>query len=101
MIHEITSTDELAHTVAEGKAVVMFFTPATDPGQNIAASFIDLAPEFPGITFVKVDLDDVPDVSLAMHEPTFFALYEDGIVDPDCVDGEEIAKLRLRLTEWV
>ncbi|KAJ3371768.1 Cytoplasmic thioredoxin isoenzyme 2 [Allomyces arbusculus] len=80
-IIEIKSASSFDELIAGDRLVVVdFFATWCGPCRMIAPKFRDLADEFPGAVFIKVDVDEVPDVAskCAISAMPTFHLYKGG-----------------------
>ncbi|KNE64072.1 thioredoxin [Allomyces macrogynus ATCC 38327] len=80
-IIEVKTAQSFDDTIKGDKLVVVdFFATWCGPCRMIAPKFADLADEFPGAVFLKVDVDEVPDVAskCGISAMPTFQLYKRG-----------------------
>ncbi|TPX37133.1 hypothetical protein SmJEL517_g01014 [Synchytrium microbalum] len=64
MVHFVQSADEFHTTIAGDKVVfVDFFATWCGPCKAISPIFEKLSSQFPNAVFIKVDVDEIPDIS--------------------------------------
>ncbi|KAF9436063.1 Cytoplasmic thioredoxin isoenzyme 2 [Entomortierella beljakovae] len=94
MVKDITSTEEFNNLIASDKKVIVEFQ-AVCSCKAIAPKFEAFSKEFTDIEFVKVDIDDLLDVSAnagLRATPTFIA-YHNGAKFEEVL-GADINKLK-------
>ena len=82
MVKQVTSADEFNSTIATGTTVVDFTATWCGPCKMIAPFFEELSKTYTSVQFIKVDVDELEDVSSAAGVsamPSFF-IYKDGSV---------------------
>ncbi|MCO5588862.1 hypothetical protein L7F22_042822 [Adiantum nelumboides] len=88
-VHIIKAKNDWDAKLAEGKAankvVVVDFTASwCGPCKFIAPVFVELSEKYPNLVFLKVDVDEVNDVSTAYEiraMPTFLFIENDNVVE--------------------
>ncbi|TLD24368.1 hypothetical protein PspLS_06893 [Pyricularia sp. CBS 133598] len=80
-VHNVTNAQEFKDTIKSNKVVLVdFFATWCGPCKAIAPKVVEWSESFPNIRYIKVDVDEVPDVAQeygVRAMPTFF-LFKDG-----------------------
>ncbi|TLD04180.1 hypothetical protein PgNI_11431 [Pyricularia grisea] len=99
-VHEVTKAQEFKDALKSHKVVLVdFFATWCGPCRAIAPKVKDWSTQFPNIHYIKVDVDEVPEVAQEYGiraMPTFF-LFKDG-EKVDEVIGADVKKLETLIT---
>ncbi|BFZ58909.1 hypothetical protein PYCC9005_005977 [Savitreella phatthalungensis] len=101
MVHEVSAKDAFTSAISNGKLVVVdFYATWCGPCKVIAPKVAEMDKEFTEVDFIKVDVDNLPDVAAehAIRAMPTFLLFKDG-KEIDKVVGANAAKLRQVITE--
>lgn len=82
MVKQIQSTEEFKETIKSGTVIVDFTATWCGPCKQIAPFFQELSEKYTNIKFVKVDVDELEDVTSeagVSAMPSFY-VYKDGEV---------------------
>lgn len=80
LINQLASKDDFKSAVGSGVSFVDFFATWCGPCRMVAPLLEKLEPEYPGIKFHKVDIEEVPELATEFEVsavPTFI-LFKDG-----------------------
>ncbi|KAG0652683.1 Thioredoxin [Hyphodiscus hymeniophilus] len=80
-VHNLASKDEFASAIKDNKVVVLdAFATWCGPCKVIAPQVVKFSDDFPGAHFVKLDVDEVPDVAqeLGIRAMPTFLIFKDG-----------------------
>jgi thioredoxin 1 len=100
MVKIIESASEIP---TSGSVVIDFFATWCGPCKHIAPKFEELSKMFPSVTFLKVDVDESPELSETFNVramPTFIFLHNGSIVKTiEGADLKGIADMLEKLTQ--
>ncbi|EHK98740.1 Thioredoxin-like protein [Glarea lozoyensis ATCC 20868] len=80
-VHNLSSGEAFKSAITENKVVVLdCFATWCGPCKVIAPTVVKFSDEFPSIHFVKIDVDEVPDVAqeLGIRAMPTFLIFKDG-----------------------
>ena len=102
MVNALKTMEEYTKCIAENALVVIDFTATwCGPCKMVGPKFVELAPEFPKVVFVKIDVDENADAAEACGisaMPTF-QFYKDGKKVSEVV-GASIEKVKEMVTKF-
>jgi len=82
VVHNLSSKSEFTTSVLDSKGLVVLDCFATwcGPCRTIAPTVAKYSEEYPGVKFVKIDVDEVSDVAqeLGIRAMPTFVLFKDG-----------------------
>ncbi|KAJ3297312.1 hypothetical protein HK104_000639 [Borealophlyctis nickersoniae] len=90
MVNAVKSSDEFSAAINSGKVVVDFFATWCGPCKIISPKFAEFAEKYTSATFIKVDVDEVPDVAeqAGIRAMPTFLIYKDGKVVGEVVGAD-------------
>ncbi|KAI9354365.1 cytosolic thioredoxin Trx1 [Zopfochytrium polystomum] len=102
MVKEIQKADEYHDPIKKGGLVVVDFSATwCGPCKMVAPLYEELSKKYPDATFLKVDVDDYPDITEAAGVtamPTF-VFYKGGVAVGDVVRGARIKDVEERVVK--
>ena len=99
VVHEVKSAAEFKEALKKPLVVVDCYATWCAPCKAIAPKLVEYSEKFPSIHFIKVDVEEVPDVSQELGVtamPTFF-FFKDGDKVDDLL-GAAPPKLEAKIT---
>ncbi|KAK4689439.1 thioredoxin 1, partial [Tremellales sp. Uapishka_1] len=95
MVQAVHSHDEFKQLIAGDKPVIVdFWATWCGPCKMISPHFVKLADKYPGATFIKVDVEEAPEIAqeAAIRAMPTFKVYKNGN-EIDSITGAVPAKL--------
>ncbi|KAI9362894.1 thioredoxin [Zopfochytrium polystomum] len=102
MVQEITSVEDFVGAVKTGKLVVVdFFATWCGPCKMVAPKFADLATKYPDAIFLKIDVDDFPEITeqAGVTAMPTFQIFKDGTRVGNEVKGANIAAVESEIAK--
>lgn len=91
MVRQMASVEEFKQIINQGTVVVDFFATWCGPCKMIAPFFEQLSKDHPSLQFVKVDVDELEEISAeagVSAMPSFF-VYKDGKIADQMVGASK------------
>src|SRR5437868_6634558 len=97
-VTHITTTEQFTELSSHGLVVIDYGAKWCGPCRRIAPQFDSLAKQYPNISFLKIDVDDTPQLCNGVQcLPTFLFMCDGLLIQSLTVVGAAVDRLRLNL----
>jgi thioredoxin 1 len=101
-VTHITNVEQFAELTKQGLCIVDYGAKWCGPCRRIAPEFDRLSEQFPDITFLKIDVDEVPELCTDIAcLPTFVFLSDGFLIRPFTVNGASVDNVQLNLKRLI
>ncbi len=83
--------------IAKGNVVIDFYADWCGPCKSLGSTLASIAPEFPHVTFVKINVDTYKSLASGIRSIPVLAFYKDGKKISQSVGGKKQSELRTLL----